>query len=243
MSRYEFKMPDIGEGVTEGEIVEWHVKAGDVVREDAPLVEVMTDKATVTIASPKTGKVLETIGAKGEVVKVHATLVVYDLAAGATAAEPVVSVPPSATVAKLPEKNGRSESGPAATAVGDIKEVLPGMGAFVPTASPTAAKVSRATSTNVVSLDQFRGGEEYTAPSGKALATPATRKLARDLGVDLARVRPSGPSGRVTKDDVRDHVAGRQTSVAAAPYRTRSSALAARCPSADCDSVARGSER
>src|SRR5215471_5383446 len=79
MARWEFKLPDIGEGVTEGEIVAWLIKRGDVVKEDQPMVEVMTDKATVTITSPRAGTVLETAGKVGEIVKVHSTLVVFEL--------------------------------------------------------------------------------------------------------------------------------------------------------------------
>src|SRR5579863_248463 len=76
---FEFKLPDIGEGVTEGEIVKWLVAPGDVVREDQPMVEVMTDKATVTITAPRSGKILETRGPEGGIVPVHGVLVVFDL--------------------------------------------------------------------------------------------------------------------------------------------------------------------
>ena len=72
MALYDFKLPDIGEGVVEGEIVKWLVKAGDEIKEDQPMVEVMTDKATVTIPSPKKGRVLQTYGKEGEIAKVHA---------------------------------------------------------------------------------------------------------------------------------------------------------------------------
>jgi pyruvate dehydrogenase E2 component (dihydrolipoamide acetyltransferase) len=214
MSRYEFKLPDIGEGVTEGEIVEWHVKPGDLVQEDQPLVEVMTDKATVTITSPKKGRIAELFGNKGAVVKVHSTLVVYDLG-GAEA--------PAPTAAPAPAKK---DEGPAATAVGDIKDVLPGMGGFVATVAPGA----KAPAGNVVSMDAFRAPvaavvDEYQAPNGKTLATPATRKLARDLGVDLKRVRPSGASGRVTKDDVRQFVARGQQAQAVATMPAPTAAL------------------
>jgi pyruvate dehydrogenase E2 component (dihydrolipoamide acetyltransferase) len=161
MKRFEFKLPDIGEGVAEGEVVKWHVKPGDKVLADQVLVEVMTDKATVEITSPKPGTVLELGADAGKVIKVHAILVVLDLG-GSSEAEPV------------------KES--AATAVGDIKETLPGVDA-TPTVAPST----------------------YRAPDGKALATPVTRKAARELGVDLASVRPTGPNGRVTLDDVRSH--------------------------------------
>ena len=80
---YEFKLPDIGEGVVEGEIVKWLVKEGDSVAEDQPLVEVMTDKATVTIPSPKKGKVLKRYGDEGQIAKVHEPLVALELDGGA----------------------------------------------------------------------------------------------------------------------------------------------------------------
>src|SRR5256885_4342913 len=85
MAQFDFKLPDIGEGVVEGEIVKWLVKAGDEIVEDQPLVEVMTDKATVTIPSPRRGKVIRTVGNEGEVAKVHATLVVLEVDGGAAA--------------------------------------------------------------------------------------------------------------------------------------------------------------
>ena len=88
MSNFEFKLPDIGEGVTEGEIVKWLVAAGDEVTADQPIVEVMTDKATVTITAPKAGKVLETRGAVGGVVPVHSVLVVFDVGGKGAAAAP-----------------------------------------------------------------------------------------------------------------------------------------------------------
>src|SRR5947209_9794309 len=79
MAQFEFKLPDIGEGVVEGEIVKWLVKTGDDVSEDQPLVEVMTDKATVTIPSPRRGKVVQVVGKEGETAKVHETLLVLEV--------------------------------------------------------------------------------------------------------------------------------------------------------------------
>jgi len=174
MGTYEFKLPDIGEGVTEGEIVQWLVKPGDVVTEDQPMVEVMTDKATVTITAPKAGKIVETRGAVGGVVPVHSVLVVFDLGAAGGPSRP------------------SGAEGPAATAVGDIREDLPGMNLVAP-APPRASKPN----------GNGGQGAQQTYYNAKPLATPATRKLARDLGVDLHVVPPSGPKGRVTKDDVR----------------------------------------
>src|SRR4051812_49721545 len=79
MATFEFKLPDIGEGVVEGEIVKWLVKEGDQVAEDQPLVEVMTDKATVQIPSPRRGKVVRTHGKEGEIAKVHHPLVTLEV--------------------------------------------------------------------------------------------------------------------------------------------------------------------
>ena len=201
MATWEFKLPDIGEGVTEGEIVKWLVQPGELVKEDQPMVEVMTDKATVTITAPRTGKILEARGAVGAIVPVHSVLVVFDLDGGAPAVpvapNPEASAAPVA--ASVPAHSSASKSeGPAATAVGDIKEDLPGMslmGGAAPVVSAPQASANQASAP--------RAPQPSNYFNEKPLATPATRKLARDLGVDLRRVPPTGPHGRVTKDDVR----------------------------------------
>jgi len=195
MAKWEFKLPDIGEGVTEGEVVSWLVKVGDVVKEDQPMVEVMTDKATVTITSPKAGTIAELHGTVGQIVKVHSTLVTYELGnGGAAVAAPSPSVAAEPTAKSIPSGAGEKDKGPAATAVGDIKEDLPGMSLMRASQSAAAA----------AAVAQTTSG--YFAE--KPLATPATRKLARDLDVDLKRVPPTGSHGRVTKDDVQKFKSG-----------------------------------
>ncbi len=196
MPTWEFKLPDIGEGVTEGEIVKWLIQPGEQVTEDQPMVEVMTDKATVTITAPRTGKILEARGNVGSIVPVHSVLVVFELG-GDSAASAKESAPPT------------KSDGPAATAVGDIKEDLPGMSLMGGGSSPAAPPVET-TRTEAASRSTPQPSNYFNA---KPLATPATRKLARDLGVDLRRVTPSGLHGRVTKDDVRSLSSG----VAASP--------------------------
>jgi len=122
MATYEFKLPDIGEGVTEGEIVQWLVSPGDDVAEDQPMVEVMTDKATVTITSPKSGKILETRAPVGGVVAVHSVLVVFDLGGASVGGGATVSTPAKSALSSNGEAAASvGASGPAATAVGDIK--------------------------------------------------------------------------------------------------------------------------
>src|SRR3990170_3739918 len=151
----EFKLPDIGEGVHEGEITKWLVKEGDPIKEEQLFVEVMTDKVTVQLPSPFTGKVLKLLAKEGEVVLVGTAIIIVG-EEGETA--------PTAT--------------PAAKEPTEAKEVPP---------SPTVAPA---------------------APAGEILATPGVRKLARELGVDLAAVRGTGPRGRITEEDVRAAVAG-----------------------------------
>lgn len=159
---YEFKLPDIGEGVVEGEIVRWLIKEGDRIEEDQPMVEVMTDKATVTIPSPRKGRVVKTYGREGETIKVGQTMVVIEETDGAPA-EPVAPRVKAAeeepTAHQVPKEPAPAAAGPAET--------------------------------------------------GKVLATPATRKLARELGVDIAQVKGTGPAGRITKEDILRHLEGR----------------------------------
>ena len=211
MSTFNFKLPDIGEGVMEGEIVTWLVKPGDTIQEDQPVVEVMTDKATVTITSPKEGKVVALGGPEGGVIPVHSTLLELELSASAAAPDAAAS-----------DTTGAAGAGPAATAVGDIKETLPGMGLMQRSAAARSS-VAPAPATGY-----FRA---------KPLATPATRKLARELAVDLRQVPPSGPRERVIKADVRRfaegtgaHPHGSSTGVVAASSAQPASARAALRP-------------
>lgn len=169
MARLDFKLPDIGEGVTEGEIVEWFIGAGDTIGEDDPMVEVMTDKATVTIGAPCDARVERLcfeVGAIAQVGQVILTLE-SDAASNVGAAQ--------------------RSSAPPATAVGDIQDRLPGAGLFASGRANTSPSA-------VAEVAYFQA---------KPLATPATRRLAKDMEVDLRRVRPSGEGGRVTREDVR----------------------------------------
>lgn len=156
----EFRFPDVGEGIAQGEIVRWLVAQGDEVRADQPLVEVETDKAVVEIPAPRAGTILRLPVAAGETIQVGEILAVIGEADGA-----------EASVAPQPE---------AASVVGrlDAKTLeLP--------PEPTVAD-----SENGVSTD------------GRILAIPSVRKLARDLGINLSRVTPSGPRGRIRREDV-----------------------------------------
>jgi len=182
MSR-TFSLPDLGEGLTEAEIVAVLVREGDVIREDAPLLEVETDKAQVEIPSPMGGRV-ETIHVQpGQTVKVGAPLVTFSDAA---APAPPTTRAPATPTARAPV------AGSAAPATG-----------AVPAAPPAA--VSRAES--------------------PVAATPSTRRLARELGVELRTVRGTGPGGRVLDEDVRA-AAGHPAAVAPATAAARPAAPA-----------------
>jgi pyruvate dehydrogenase E2 component (dihydrolipoamide acetyltransferase) len=178
MARWEFKLPDIGEGVVEGEIVKWLVQPGDQIVEDQPLLEVMTDKATVVIPSPRRGKVVETVGKEGEIAKVHSTLVVLDVEGGATA-EPKAAAPRPPTAQEAPSipARGAGEPAPLSTAPG------PAQNRAVMAAAPAP-----------------RGGNGEQRD--RVLATPVTRRMAKEMGVDLGALQGSGALGRVMKSDV-----------------------------------------
>jgi len=187
MTRFEFKLPDIGEGVAEGEIVSWLAQVGEDVEEDQELVEVMTDKATVTIASPKAGRLLETRGQPGQMVPVGSVLVVLELRGEVAAGDP----PPLPAPAPLPRPApavtppvSDGSGGP----VGNLEEVLPGM-------APARDDRGRAAE-----------GDGFAE---QPLAAPATRRRARELGVDLRWVPPTGKAGRVTPEDVERFAASR----------------------------------
>src|SRR5438067_4862342 len=183
MARWEFKLPDIGEGVVEGEIVKWLVQPGDQVVEDQPLLEVMTDKATVVIPSPRRGKVVETVGKEGEVAKVHATLVVLEVEGGAGAEAQVAPAsaarPPTAQEAPSLPSRAAGEPAPLSTAPG-----------------PAQSRAPQA----VASAPPPRGGNGEQRE--RVLATPVTRRMAKEMGVDLGALQGSGPLGRVMKSDV-----------------------------------------
>jgi len=184
MARFEFKLPDIGEGVTEGEIVGWHVKEGDKVAEDQLMVEVMTDKATVTIGAPRAGRIEKLYADVGHIVKVGDILIAIQTGNGSRVSAPQM---------------------PAATAVGDIKDALPGTGYFGEKRATASASSGSSAVAHVAAAPAPRPQPAANAPAhfnAKPLATPATRQLARELHVDLRTVPGSGPGGRVTRDDV-----------------------------------------
>ncbi|WP_454813733.1 dihydrolipoamide acetyltransferase family protein [Labrys neptuniae] len=189
MSNFVFKLPDVGEGIAQAEIVAWHAEIGQEIQEDDPLVDVMTDKATVEITSPVSGRILARHAEVGVMASIGSELVVIDTGgeAEAPAVEPVAaSTPAPAKPAKAPAKTASAP---------------------VPAAAPAAASPHAVT----------------PAVSGKVLAAPAVRSRLAALGLDGAKIRGSGPDGRIEHADLDDHLTRSQPQAPA-------SAPAARAP-------------
>ena len=189
MAVHVIKMPDIGEGIAEVELVEWHVKPGDAVTEDQILADVMTDKATVEIPSPVIGTVIALGGKPGEVMAVGSELIRIEVEGAGN-----VNAAPAATARQLPPA-----AAPAATA-----EVKP----TAPSATPAPAVVAPA-------ARQSRD---------KPIASPAVRRRAWDLGIELQFVPGSGTAGRVTHEDLAAYAArarGAQPANAGTRYAER----------------------
>jgi 2-oxoisovalerate dehydrogenase E2 component (dihydrolipoyl transacylase) len=180
MSKYVFKLPDIGEGVVEGEVVQWHVAAGDAVSEDDPIVDVMTDKATVTIPSPVTGVVSSLSGEVGEMVPVGSTLVEFDSNATAAAAsepEPVAEPEPEAEPAPAAEPEPAPAPTPAPTAPEPATAPAAPSGKVL--ASPAIRRRAREAG---VALSQVRG----SGPAGRVRHADLDAYIAADGAVSGA---------------------------------------------------------
>jgi len=181
MGTFEFKLPDIGEGVVEGEIVEWMVAVGDVVKEDDPILSVMTDKATVEIPAPCDGTVTSMVGDAGDIIPVGGVCIVFDVEGDGNASE--ASQPVEEKTAAEETTAPVEEKAPATPPAPELPPVA------APSAPAAAAPVARAAGT-------------------KALASPAVRQRARAANIDLQLVAGSGPAGRISHADLDRHIAG-----------------------------------
>ena len=198
----EFKLPDLGENIASGDVVTVFVSAGDVVKPGQPLLEVETDKAVIEVPCPPGGRVASVLVKKGDTVKVGQTLVTLEPATGGAAATPVPATPapvaaPAAAAAKPAAVAPAAPPAPAAV----VAKPAP-----APAAAPIAASAPEP--------EPRSGTATAVEPAG-----PAVRRLARELGVDLGRVRGSGPGGRIVREDV--VAAVRQASAAGPSLRPR----------------------
>lgn len=196
----EFRLPELGEGVQEGELVKWKVKPGDAVTYDQPLCEVMTDKATMEIPSAFQGKVAELHVKEGAAVKVGELMLSFEGAAGAAK-----SAPAHAASHGAPAHGGGHAPAPSAHAAAAAPKA--------PISSP-----SRPSAPAASALAPMDAG-----PATRALAAPSTRRLAREMGIDLGRVPGTGPNGRVMRNDVeRAKSGGTGATLAGTPQLARS---------------------
>lgn len=202
MATREFRMPDLGEGLTESELVEWHISVGDTVTLNQTIADVETAKAVVQLPSPVAGVVTELCAAPGETVQVGAPIVRFEVEAAAPASvsgAPASSAPVAESAPSAPAAPQRESVlvgyGPAA-ASGRAPARKARKGAFAPAAAsiPSTASPSRPSPSHA-SVARDTAGD-------RALATPPVRKLAHTLGIDLTSIAGSGPHGLVTRDDV-----------------------------------------
>ncbi len=177
MSEFVFKMPDLGEGTVEAEIVAWHTRPGDEVTEDQVIVEVMTDKAAVEVPAPVSGRVVSISGAPGDKIAVGSPLIVFET----NGARAPASATNAASAAQLATAAPVASAAPAAS--------MAPAAALAPPASPGSAENS--------------GGVEAGAGrAGRVMASPANRRRAREAGIDLTRIAGSGPGGRILRGDL-----------------------------------------
>jgi pyruvate dehydrogenase E2 component (dihydrolipoamide acetyltransferase) len=213
MSR-PFVLPDLGEGLTEAEIVKVLVREGDVIAEDAPLLEVETDKATVEIPSPMSGRIEKIHVEPQQTVKVGQVLVTFgDAASGGTPTgkQAADTLDPTRTLAPEPRTAVRD---------GRARQTPPAEPARARASAPAGEQTGARAPLNV----------DMPARSGPVPAAPSTRRLARELGVDLHTVPATGPGGRVTDDDVRAASGRTATTPAPAARAERSQPAAPAAP-------------
>jgi len=180
MGQYVFKLPDVGEGTAEAEIVAWHVKVGDLIEEDAPLVDVMTDKATVEMTTPVTGRVVALHGDLGEMAPVGAPLAVIETDA---VGEPLLPSREKVSAKQTDEGAHKSVSAPPPLVARASNPPLEKKEKSGQDARDTREPVSR-------------------IRDAKPLASPVVRRRAQDLGIQLQFVPGTGPAGRISLEDL-----------------------------------------
>ncbi len=204
----EIKLPSLGENIESGDVLSILVSEGETVTVDQDLLEIETDKATMPVPSPQAGTITKILVSEGDTVAVGAPL--FEIEAGATAA-PQSAAPPSApepTPASEPTPAAPPEPAPVAVAPVAAPVSAP---APVPKPASVAAPVAAASPPPAAPAPEAVNSVDTPGDGvSSAAASPSVRRLARELGVDLRRVRPSGAGGRVTEEDVHAHVRASQ---------------------------------
>jgi 2-oxoisovalerate dehydrogenase E2 component (dihydrolipoyl transacylase) len=190
----EFRLPDVGEGLTEADIVTWHVKPGDQVEVNQIIVEIETAKAVVELPSPWDGTVARLLAEEGQTVDVGTPIITVEISGGLAVAgetdsaeRPVVPAP--ATDQAQPDQTEPEQA--------ERQTVLVGYGVKASSTTRRARKT-----TPLPAAEPPAAAEPALAPAARVLAKPPVRKLAKDLGIDLAALAGTGPDGTITRDDV-----------------------------------------
>jgi 2-oxoisovalerate dehydrogenase E2 component (dihydrolipoyl transacylase) len=180
MSRYVFKMPDLGEGTVSAEVVAWHVKPGDLVQEDQVMCEVMTEKAAVEMPAPVTGRIISISGEPGDMVAVGSELVVFDTDATSAASgdAPVARAPaPPPEVPMTPQRRATD-------------------------AAPAAAQTKPSPAASSATAAMANGNGTGSHKAARIMASPASRRRAAEAGLDLTTIAGTGPAGRIAPGDI-----------------------------------------
>ena len=214
MTKFTFNMPDIGEGIAEAEIVQWHKKVGDTVQEDEEFVDMMTDKATVPMESPVNGKILEIAGEEGDMVSIGSMLVVIEVEGEMPdeVAEEDAAAVEDAPGPKDDEVEERIEvENPDAS---DADDAIAAAKQETVTDEPAEAAPSSSDTSHGTHSRSTSSGQNET----KVLASPAVRKRAKELGLDLGEVKPA-EGGRIRHGDLDQFLSYNARFTGAAPRR------------------------
>ncbi|MBC7769152.1 MAG: 2-oxo acid dehydrogenase subunit E2 [Phycisphaerales bacterium] len=223
MGQYTFKLPDVGEGTAEAEIVAWHVRVGDMVEEDAPLVDVMTDKATVEMTSPVSGKIVSLHGEPGDMAPVGGAIAIFETkaegeapapppakadeakapAADGLTATPTKAEPPQAPPTNAAKPKIKAPAG-ATWSEDQVQAAMQGapQAKAVPAAAMPGAKPAPKPAAPTQAVARAEPRDAAVKEWSQAQASPAVRARAQKLGLDLGQVRGSGPDGRITHEDL-----------------------------------------
>ena len=188
----EFKLPDLGENIASGDVVTVFVSEGDVVKPGQALLEVETDKAVIEVPCPPGGRIAQVLVKKGDTVKVGQTLVLLDAVGAASA--PVKPAPQASTQASTQAPPQAQSSSPAPT---PAPKPVAAPAPVQPVAAAPVATAAVASSQRAAVAEPADAATTAVDPAG-----PAVRRLARELGVDLGRIRGSGQAGRIVREDV-----------------------------------------
>ena len=194
MGKFTFRLPDIGEGIAEAEIVSWHVKVGDRIEEDGRVADVMTDKATVEMESPVSGVVLEVAGEEGDMIAIGSPLVIIETDGEVEADAHSVPAVAERIEAETPD-------------AGDVPKVIAGEVSASASTGPARAdvgaepKAQKPQAPKPAQAEPVEAHAPTPAQSAKVLASPAVRARAKDLGIDLAQVK-AAEDGRLRHADL-----------------------------------------